>query len=284
MFTNEDLLSLRATVRGLQTGNGDLRVVEVVDRLLDAVYPVLVETKVTRAEWDAAVRFLGETDPVMMRAIAWCVGLSQVVEESNSRVGPDATPECIEGPFHRPGAPEIASGAPLHQVDDGVAEYLFLSGRVLDAAGHPLPGASLDVWAANGAGNYSFFDPSQPEHNGRGRFRAGPDGGWEVFAPLPKAYHMDVGPMGVVLRAMGHQPWRPAHVHFMIEAPGHEKLTTQLYFAGDPHIDKDPAIGVKPGLVIALQRYAEPEAMRARGVERPFHVARYDFKLQPATQ
>jgi hydroxyquinol 1,2-dioxygenase len=281
MLTNEQLADFRRKVRSLQTGSGDARAIAVIDRLLDAVYPVLLETRVSRAEWDAAIRFLGETDPVMMRAIAWCLGLSQVVEEANSRIGPGATPECIEGPFHRPGAPELEIGAPLHQADDGRSEYLFLEGRVLDTAGRPLAGASLDVWAANAEGTYSFFDPTKPEHDCRGRFRTGADGRWKVFATLPSAYHMDVGPMGAVLRTMGHQPWRPAHVHFMLEAQGHEPLTTQLYFAGDPHIDDDPAIGVKPELVIRLERQADRAAMEARRVSRPFHVATYDFRLQP---
>ncbi|MEO8715050.1 MAG: dioxygenase [Acetobacteraceae bacterium] len=182
MFTQANLNELRRTVRGLQTGSGDKRAVQIIDRLLDAVYPLIHEMGVTQAEWDAALRFLGETDPIMMRAIAWTLGLSQIVQENNSRLGEAATAECIEGPFHRPDAPIVANGAALHQEDDG-GEYLFLEGRVLDTEGHPLAGAELDVWAANGEGNYSFFDPNQPERNCRGRLRSAADGGYAVFAP-----------------------------------------------------------------------------------------------------
>lgn len=280
MFTQENLNELRQTVRGLQTGTGNKRAVQIVDRLLDAVYPVLHEMAVTQAEWDAAIRFLGETDPVMMRAVAWTLGLSQIVQENNSRLGKAATAECIEGPFHRPDAPAVANGAPLHQADDG-GEFLFVEGRVLDTEGRPLAGAELDVWAANGEGNYSFFDPSQPEQNCRGRLRSGEDGGYAVYSPLPRAYHMDVGPMGTVLNLMGHQVWRPAHMHFILTAPGHETLTTQLYFAGDPHLADDPAVAVKDRLVVALTRHDSPEAIAARGVDRPFHLAAFDFRLQP---
>ncbi len=281
MFTEEDLHKLRETVRGLQTGSGNPRAVAIIDRLLDAVYPVIREMQITPAEWDAAVRFLGETDPVMMRAVAWCLGLSQIVEESNSRIGPQATQACIEGPFHRPGAPELPLDAPLHQVDDG-AELLFIEGRVLDTSGHAVADAQLDVWYANGKGNYSFFDPGQPEHNCRGKLRSGADGSYRVFGSLPSAYHMDVGPMGTVLGVMGHQVWRPAHLHFILTAPGYEPLTTQLYIAGDPHLRDDPAVGVKDGLILPLQRQDGPEALRARGVDRPYHTGRFDFRLQSA--
>lgn len=282
MFTAEDLPAFRAKVRALRTGSGNSRAIEVLDALIDAVAPVLIEKRVRPDEWEAAVRFLGETDPVMMRAVAWCLGLSQVVQEANSRIGPSATPECIEGPFHVPGAPELPLGAAMHKVDDG-AEYLFLGGRVLSTrGGAPLAGAELDVWAADGRGEYSFFDPTQPEHNCRGRFRTDAAGRWEVFAPLPRAYHMDVGPMGAVLKLLGHQVWRPAHVHFILRAEGHEPLTTQLYFEGDPHLHDDPAIGVKDGLVISLSRQEAADALRSRGVNRPFHEGRFDFCLQAA--
>ncbi len=281
MFTQENLNALRRTVRELQTGVGDKRAVQVIDRLLDAVYPVLYEMRVTQAEWDAALRFLGETDPVMMRAVAWTLGLGQIVQENNSRLGDAATAECIEGPFHRPDAPVLANGAPLHQVDDG-AEYLFIEGRVRDSTGRTLADVDLDVWAANGEGNYSLFDPSQPVQNCRGRLRSGADGSYVVFAPLPRSYHMDVGPMGTVLNLMGHQAWRPAHVHFILTAPGYERLTTQLYFAGDPHLHDDPAVAVKDRLIVPLTRHNAPEAIAARGVDRPFSVASFDFHLQPS--
>src|SRR6187200_1764164 len=42
---------------------------------------------------------------------------------------------------------------------------------------------------------------------------------------------------------------RPAHMHVKVSAPGHELLTAQLYFPGDPHNDDDIASAVKPELV-----------------------------------
>jgi catechol 1,2-dioxygenase len=43
---------------------------------------------------------------------------------------------------------------------------------------------------------------------------------------------------------------RPAHIHFMISAPGRKPLVTQLYFAGDPNLDSDPLSAVYPDLIV----------------------------------
>jgi protocatechuate 3,4-dioxygenase beta subunit len=39
----------------------------------------------------------------------------------------------------------------------------------------------------------------------------------------------------------GHYPQRVCqHVHYLVTAPGHKPLTTQLYFGTDPVFDGDP--------------------------------------------
>ena len=65
--------------------------------------------------------------------------------------------------------------------------------------------------------------------------------------------------------------WRPAHLHVKVSAPGHELLTAQLYFPGDPHNDDDVASAVKPELVL------DPQDDGQGG----FTVS-YDFVLDPA--
>ena len=52
---------------------------------------------------------------------------------------------------------------------------------------------------------------------------------------LPKPYTVPTqGPSGRYLEAIGQHPWRPAHIHFKVTAPGHRKLVTQVFFPGDP--------------------------------------------------
>ena len=53
-----------------------------------------------------------------------------------------------------------------------------------------------------------------------------------------------------MLVATGRHPMRPAHVHFLIAAPGYETLTTALFSSDDPYVDSDAVFGVKSSLVV----------------------------------
>jgi catechol 1,2-dioxygenase len=65
-----------------------------------------------------------------------------------------------------------------------------------------------------------------------------------VSYPIP-----DDGPAGQLLAATGRHPFRPAHIHFMIGAPGYRTLVTHLFFEGDEYLKSDAVFGVKPSLV-----------------------------------
>ena len=59
------------------------------------------------------------------------------------------------------------------------------------------------------------------------------------------------GPVGRLLVALGRHPWRPAHIHLLVQAPGHRTLVTQAYVAGGPYLDDDAVGAVKAELVAA---------------------------------
>lgn len=69
----------------------------------------------------------------------------------------------------------------------------------------------------------------------------------------------------------GHYPDRPApHIHYLIAAPGHKTLITQLYFATDPFFEGDPdknyhkrSIAGHRELVRPVVLYEEPNAAHA---------------------
>jgi hydroxyquinol 1,2-dioxygenase len=63
-----------------------------------------------------------------------------------------------------------------------------------------------------------------------------------------------------MLDAQGRHTGRPAHVHFMIAAPGHRKLVTHVFIAGDSYLDSDAVSGIKELLICACG---------ARGGHRP---------------
>src|SRR5438445_525485 len=62
------------------------------------------------------------------------------------------------------------------------------------------------------------------------------------------------GPVGKMLKALARHPYRPAHIHFMIAAPGYKTLTTALYIAGDPYLNSDAVFGAKQSLVVSYNK------------------------------
>ena len=158
----------------------------------------------------------------------------------------------------------------------------MFSGDVRSTGGEPLPGAILDIWQSSAEGLYSpggaggdssgLFDKRQPPFNLRGRLAAGSDGGFEVRSVIPGAYRDPPGSLDMA-------SMRPAHLHVRLTHPGFATLTTQLFFAEDPHLHSDPAEAVRPGLVMELERRADPADLVARGLLRPYFACRFGFVL-----
>ena len=95
--------------------------------------------------------------------------------------------------------------------------------RVTSTDGTPLPDAVIDIWQTGPNGGYDIWDERQPEYNFRGRWKVeSEDGAYEFQTMLPKPYTVPTdGPVGRYLEAVGQHPWRPAHIHFKVDAPGH---------------------------------------------------------------
>jgi hydroxyquinol 1,2-dioxygenase len=84
--------------------------------------------------------------------------------------------------------------------------------------------------------------------------------------------------VGQLLVASGRHPWRPAHVHFMIQAPGFETLITHVFRSGDPYLDSDVVFGVRASLIADFVPHAvgtgpQPESTVA------YHTLDFDFTL-----
>jgi hydroxyquinol 1,2-dioxygenase len=82
-----------------------------------------------------------------------------------------------------------------------------------------------------------------------------------------------------MLKAMGRHPYRPAHIHFMLSAPGFRKVTTHVFAEGDPYLDSDVVFGVKDSLVTPFVKRPAGVAPDGRRMETPYFVANYDFTL-----
>ena len=115
-----------------------------------------------------------------------------------------------------------------------------------DLDGRPIPGATVETWQANAEGHYENQQPDlQPEFNLRGVFVADADGGFHYRTIRPAGYAVpDDGPVGQLLHSIGYPLRRPAHLQFMISAPGFETLTTHVYDRCDPQLAEDAIFGV----------------------------------------
>jgi protocatechuate 3,4-dioxygenase beta subunit len=83
------------------------------------------------------------------------------------------------------------------------------------------------------------------------------------------------GPVGDLVRAQSREGYRPAHIHFLISAPGFRELVTALYFA-DRYLETDVVFGASPEL--AVQEITNDPAAPAKGLSS----VRFDFTLARA--
>ena len=119
---------------------------------------------------------------------------------------------------------------------------LIVHGRVLDEDRRPIKGALIEVWQANAAGRYrhkndGYLAPLDPNFGGCGRCISGQDGGYAFRTIQPGPYPWP----------NGGNDWRPAHIHFSVFGDSFaQRLITQMYFEGDPHIPLCPIVQTIP--------------------------------------
>jgi protocatechuate 3,4-dioxygenase beta subunit len=139
------------------------------------------------------------------------------------------TPRQTAGPFYPLTLPLDADND-LVQVA-GRAErargtVLHLAGRLLDPDGRAVPGARIEIWQCDAAGVYHHprdpRGPADPNFQGFGATTTEAGGGYRFRTIEPVAY-----------------PGRTPHIHFTISGPGFERLTTQMYVAGQPQNARD---------------------------------------------
>ena len=84
----------------------------------------------------------------------------------------------------------------------------------------------------------------------RGIFQADDKGNYCIRTVRPLGYFIPLdGPVGADGEAQNRHGMRPAHIHFLVGAPGYRELVTALYFAGDEHLEDDVVFGASGDLV-----------------------------------
>jgi protocatechuate 3,4-dioxygenase beta subunit len=143
--------------------------------------------------------------PLTALASAW--------DEAEKKHSP--TPFCELGPFYKRQAPNTSMlRAPG---DSGMP--LALAGAVYNTRSELVPNAKLEIWQTDNDGHYDIEG-----YRYRTLLEPGAKGNYAIESVMP-----------------GHYPTRVCqHVHYLVTAPGHKALITQLYFATDPVFDGDP--------------------------------------------
>lgn len=237
----------------------DPRFREVMQSAVRHLHAFVKEIEPTMAEWERAINFLTATGKICDdKRQEWILasdtlGVSMLIDAINHRRPGGATENTVLGPFHVSGAPERENGTSICL--DGKGAPCIVRGRVTDEDGNPIAGARVDVWQTNDDGYYDVQQPGvQPDMNMRGVFTTGADGryAFTTVKPLPYSIPTD-GPVGAMLVAMGRHAMRPAHIHYIVTAPGYETLVTHIFPEGDPYLDSDAVFGVKESLIVSFE-------------------------------
>lgn len=267
------------TVNARATDAADPRLAEIIASLVRHLHAFVKDVGLTQGEWDLAIDFLTATGKISTQErqefilLSDVLGISMLVDAVNHHRPSGATENTVLGPFHVAGAPFRAMGETICL--DNLGEPCRFDGRVLDVSGLPIQGACLDVWSDNAEGFYDVQQPEvQPRWNNRGRFVTGPDGRYTFDGIKPTSYPIpDDGPVGRLLEGLGRHPYRPAHMHFIVAAPGYESVVTHSFVDGDRYLDSDAVFGVKESLVASYERF-DDGVLRWRST--------FDFILVPA--
>ena len=262
------------------------RMRQIMQSLVRHLHGFVRDVDLTQEEWLMAVDWLARTGKLCTDKrqefilLSDVLGISMLVDAINHRFPEGVTPTTVVGPFHIDDSPELPMGADLAEGIPG--ETCFLVGTVSDLDGKPIEGAKLDIWQADAEGMYeSQLGAEEPRL--RAIFHTGPDGKYLIRTIAPPGYSIPMdGTVGDLLRETDISHFRPAHIHFLITAPGYETLVTHLFKKGTRYIDSDIVFGVKDKLIVEFKKYQAGKTPTGEISSEPFVVVNYDFVLSKA--
>jgi protocatechuate 3,4-dioxygenase beta subunit len=263
----------------------DPRLKQVMTSLVQHLHAFVKDVELTEEEWGFAIDFLTRTGHMSNEVrqefilLSDVLGISMLVETINHRTGGTSTESTVLGPFHMVESPPRELGDDINLDHKGTP--CLVSGRVTGPGGEPLAGASVDVWQTNEDGFYDVQQPDiQPAGNLRGLFTADDEGRFWFRSVVPRFYPIpDDGPVGQLLAATGRHPYRPAHLHFIVAAPGYRPVTTHVFVADSPYLDSDAVFGVKESLIRDVHEVDDPARAAEAGLPNPFRTLTFDLSL-----
>ncbi len=232
----------------------DPRYKQIMTSLVRHIHDFAREVQLTPDEWIKAIMFLtavGQKCTAQRQEfilLSDTLGLSALVNILNSRIHDGATSSSLLGPFYLEATPHMPLGASIAD-SDKKGTQISLSGRVTDTSSKPIPNATLRIWQPNSEGLYDM-QKDDPTADYRAEFTADAQGRYYLKTVIPLGYKIPMdGPVGDMITAAKRGDCRPAHIHFLVSAPGYDEVATALYVDGDQYIDSDCVFGVSSSLI-----------------------------------
>lgn len=261
----------------------------LISELVLSLHEFVRKTNLTFEEWDFAIDFLTRTGQKCTATrqefilLSDVLGVSMLVDAVNHGSRDDATETTVLGPFYVGEHKPMSHGSDISVGISG--EPMFVNARVTGLS-EPLANVPVDVWHADDGG---FYDSQKPSYETQGaslraRFITGSDGRFSFRTILPCSYPVPTdGPVGQLLAATNRHAMRPAHVHFLVNAPGFEPLVTHVFVEGDKYLNSDAVFGVKDDLVSRIKRRDDPIMPDGSPASGPWYELSYEFRVRPGT-
>ena len=255
MLRTIDELTITDAVIEQMAGTKSERLKEIMNAAVRHLHAFAREINLTPDEWIEGVKFLTATGHACSEyrqefiLLSDTLGLSSLVNSLHDRRAIQAsTKSSLLGPFYRQDSPAFELGQSI--ADNCPGDEIGVYGRVIDANDSPIAHASIEVWQPDENGFYDLQKQDPSEMELRGRFFSDEAGRYHFRTIKPRGYKIPMdGPVGDLVRAQGRHGWRPAHIHFLVSAPGYREVITALYMAGDEHIDSDTVFGATEALI-----------------------------------
>lgn len=232
----------------------DRRLQDIMGSLVRHLHAFAKEVQLTEEEWFKGINFLTATGQMCSDTrqefilLSDVLGLSMLTVAMANEKPPGCTEATVFGPFYVDDAPRYENGDDVANGASG--KPCRVKGSVKGIDGECIGNATIEVWQADDEGHYDVQKPKLKNRQARGLLHSRADGSFDFRTIVAEAYPIPTdGPVGALLEATKRSPWRPAHLHFMIKAPGYATLITHVFRSGDRYLDSDPVLGVKQSLI-----------------------------------
>jgi len=190
------------------------------------------------------------------------VTLGSSAPQTQALSGVISTPAQTEGPFYPINKP-IDQDADLTLIGNNSAraagELLLIQGRVLTPKSSPVTNARVEIWQTNAWGRYQdrrdrSDAPWDPNFQGYGHVTTSDDGLYAFRTIRPVGY------------GKGYFRRTP-HIHFRITGRHFDRLTTQMYFAGEPENANDGPLNRVSDSAARKRLIVDPQPVHGQGTQ-----------------